>query len=179
MHLSAHTSGYLDIHFDKLFLQLALLSFSHILWLLPEFLVINKVVPVTQKECQVFWGPPFVYPAPNYGFSFCLSPLSWGLGHLSLGQLPTSFLSFGAGVTSSIWIRIFSSHSSPPLPECLVQKKLLLLSCPEEKGVPCMHITSKKKKSFLSCFLSLYYDSEEASFPGLQISSPSLSDLEG
>lgn len=81
------------------------------------------------------------------GFSFrvCLSPLSWGLGHLSLRQLLTSFLSFGAGVTCSIWIGIFSSHSSPPLSECLVQKKLLLFP-PEEKSVPCMHFTSKNKK---------------------------------
>ena len=120
---------------------------------------------------------------PNCGFSFriCLSPLSWGLGHLLLRQLLISFLSFGAGVTCRIWIGIFPSHSSSPLPECLVQKKLLLLFPPEEKSVTCMHFTSKKKqKNFLSCFLSVCCDSWEASFPELQITHPSfLSDLKG
>lgn len=96
---------------------------------------------------------------PNCGFSFriCLSPLSWGLGHLLLRQLQISFLSFGAGVTCRVWIGIFSSHSSPPLPECLVQKKLLLLFPPEEKSVTCMHFTSKrnKKTSYLVFCLSV------------------------
>lgn len=55
-----YVSGHIDKHIDRLFLQFALLSFSYIFWLLPEFLVINKEVPLTLKELQVFWGPPFV-----------------------------------------------------------------------------------------------------------------------
>lgn len=49
---------------DRLFLQLTVLSFSYIFWLLPEFLVVNTVVPVKLTERPVFWGPPFVLLAP-------------------------------------------------------------------------------------------------------------------
>lgn len=102
MHPSMCMSGH--IHMGRLFLQLTVLSFSYIFWLLPEFLVVNRVVPVKLKEHPVFWGPPFVLLAPLLWVFLqdLFVSLSLGLGHLSLRHLLASFLSSGSGVMSGI-----------------------------------------------------------------------------
>ena len=90
------------------FCSLCFSSFSHIRWLLPESLVINKVVPVTQKECVLRYPIctsaylTVVFPS---GFVCPLSLGDWATFH-SGSSWPSSSLSVVPGFLHGVLVPV-------------------------------------------------------------------------
>ena len=87
------------------FCSLCFSSFSHIRWLLPESLVINKVVPVTQKECVLRYPIctsaylTVVFPS---GFVCPLSLGDWATFHSGSSWPSSSLLGLGLHAASEL-----------------------------------------------------------------------------
>ena len=112
------------------FCSLCFSSFSHIRWLLPESLVINKVVPVTQKECVLRYpictsaSLTVVFPS---GFVCPLSLGDWATFH-SGSSWPSSSL-LGLGLHAASELESFLLIQVPLFLNALYQKTSYLVFC--------------------------------------------------